>query len=142
MGSHSLLQGDLPHPGTEPMSPGSPALEADSLLPEPPGKPVPFCFTLSSSSSENEFGVSPQMLGLASPCLLFSVLIPELWNPLVSHWNTTFCYSLPAPEQSFLTVFCAPKWFSLSLFLILASLQYKILFLSLKISDIRCYVSN
>ena len=28
-GSHSLLQGDLPNPGVEPMSP---ALEADSLL--------------------------------------------------------------------------------------------------------------
>ena len=26
---------ELPHPGTEP---GSPALQADSLLPEPPGK--------------------------------------------------------------------------------------------------------
>ena len=30
------LQGDLPHPGIEP---GSPALQADSLLSEPPGKP-------------------------------------------------------------------------------------------------------
>ena len=29
--------GDLPDPG---MEPGSPALQADSLLPEPPGKPV------------------------------------------------------------------------------------------------------
>ena len=48
----------------------------------------------------------------------------------------------PCSKQSFLTVFCAPKWFSLSLFLILASLQYKILLLSLKISDIRCYLSN
>ena len=28
--------GDLPYPGTEP---GSPALQADSLLSEPPGKP-------------------------------------------------------------------------------------------------------
>ena len=30
-----LSPGDLPDPGTEP---GSPALQADSLLPEPPGK--------------------------------------------------------------------------------------------------------
>ena len=29
--------GDLPNPGIEP---GSPALEADSLMPEPPGKPT------------------------------------------------------------------------------------------------------
>ena len=33
MDSHSLLQGDLPDPGIEP---GSPALQADSLLSEPP----------------------------------------------------------------------------------------------------------
>ena len=32
MGSHSLLQGDLPKPGIEP---GSPAWQADSLLSEP-----------------------------------------------------------------------------------------------------------
>ena len=36
VGSHSLLQGDLPDPGIEPRSP---ALQADSLLSEPPGKP-------------------------------------------------------------------------------------------------------
>ena len=31
--------GDLPNPGTEPMSPVSPALQEDSLPTEPPGKP-------------------------------------------------------------------------------------------------------
>ena len=36
MGCHAHLQGDLPDPGIEP---GSPALQADSLLSEPPGKP-------------------------------------------------------------------------------------------------------
>ena len=35
VGCHSLLQGDLPDPGNEP---GSPVLQADSLLSEPPGK--------------------------------------------------------------------------------------------------------
>ena len=35
--SHSLLQGNLPDPGIEP---GSPVLQADSLLSEPPGKPI------------------------------------------------------------------------------------------------------
>ena len=30
---------DLPHPGIKPTSPVSPALQADSLLTEPPGKP-------------------------------------------------------------------------------------------------------
>ena len=35
-GFHSLLQGNLPHPGIEP---GSPALQVDSLLTELSGKP-------------------------------------------------------------------------------------------------------
>ena len=35
-GSHSLLQGDRLHPGNKPRSP---ALQADSLPSEPPGKP-------------------------------------------------------------------------------------------------------
>ena len=36
VGSLSLLQGNLPNPGIEPRSP---ALQADSLPAEPPGKP-------------------------------------------------------------------------------------------------------
>ena len=32
-----LSPGDFPHPGIEP---GSPALQADALPPEPPGKPL------------------------------------------------------------------------------------------------------
>ena len=35
VGCHALLQGGLPHPGMEPLSP---ALQADSLPSEPPGK--------------------------------------------------------------------------------------------------------
>ena len=35
MGCHSLTPGDFPDPG---IKPGSPALQADSLLLEPPGK--------------------------------------------------------------------------------------------------------
>ena len=42
MGSHSLLQGDLLHPGIEPRSP---AWQVDSLPSEPPGKPL-HCPTL------------------------------------------------------------------------------------------------
>ena len=37
VGCHFLLQGNLPDPGAES---GSPALQADSLLSEPPGKPI------------------------------------------------------------------------------------------------------
>ena len=36
VGCHALLQGNLPYPGIEP---GSPALQAVSLLSKPPGKP-------------------------------------------------------------------------------------------------------
>ena len=39
-GFSCLPPGDLPDPGIEP---GSPALQADSLLSEPPGKPVCVC---------------------------------------------------------------------------------------------------
>ena len=35
-----LIPGDLPDPGIEP---GSPALQADSLLSKPPGKPLMLC---------------------------------------------------------------------------------------------------
>ena len=34
-----LPPGDFPSPGSEPMSPASPALQVDSLSTEPPGKP-------------------------------------------------------------------------------------------------------
>jgi len=37
VGSHSLLQGNLPHPG---IKPSSPAMQANSLPSEPPGKPL------------------------------------------------------------------------------------------------------
>ena len=37
MGCHFLLEGLVPNPGTEPRSP---AFQADSLLSEPPGKPM------------------------------------------------------------------------------------------------------
>ena len=33
------IPGDLPNPGIEPATPMSPALQADSLPPEPPWKP-------------------------------------------------------------------------------------------------------
>ena len=41
--------GDLPDPGIEP---GSPALHADSLLSEPPGKPLTVIFVASQFFSE------------------------------------------------------------------------------------------
>ena len=41
--------GDLPDPGIEPWSP---ALQADSLQSEPPGKPILSCFHLFSNCAE------------------------------------------------------------------------------------------
>ena len=52
MGSHSLLQGNLPDPG---IKPGSPALQIDSLPSEPPGKPSVFGGNLSFSYSPLPF---------------------------------------------------------------------------------------
>ena len=43
VGCHALLQGDLPNPGTKPRFP---ALQVDSLLSEPPGKPSGFPWPL------------------------------------------------------------------------------------------------
>ena len=40
-----LPPGDLPNPGAEPTSPVSPALQADSLPTEPPGKPYFWYFS-------------------------------------------------------------------------------------------------
>ena len=46
--------GDLPNPGTEA---GSPALQADSLPSEPPGKPspLPYCSFISQVETLSEF---------------------------------------------------------------------------------------
>ena len=38
----SLYPGNLPNPGTELMSPAPPALQADSLPTEPPGKHITY----------------------------------------------------------------------------------------------------
>ena len=45
--------GDLPHPGTEPVSSESPALQVDSLCAEPSGKPM-FCLIKAASQGSRE----------------------------------------------------------------------------------------
>ena len=64
MGCHSLLQGNLPNPGTEP---GSPALESDSLPSEPPGKPLVLTDVLNSP-------------GMKLPCKLRVIVFGSLQN--------------------------------------------------------------
>ena len=60
VGSHSLLQGDLPNPGIEPRSP---ALQVNSFSSEPPGKPKntgvgSLSLLQGSSWAKNQTGVS------------------------------------------------------------------------------------
>ena len=50
--------GDLCDPG---IKPGFPALQADSLLSEPPGKPI-YCLRSSSLEAEPETGISVSMI--------------------------------------------------------------------------------
>ena len=71
VGSHSLLQ-DLPHPGIEP---GSPALQADALPSEPPGKtfpnprllPLPGYITLAIAATVSQFPNPESHLRTANP---------------------------------------------------------------------------
>ena len=62
VGCHALLQGNLPNPGIEPTSP---ALQEDSLLSEPPGK--------------------PKNTGVGSLSLLQGIFLIQRWNPSPLH---------------------------------------------------------
>ena len=71
VGSHSLLQGNLPDPGIEPRSP---ALQADYLPPEPPWKPWIFS---DLSIKMNEIGRQSQL-----PCMTSTTQLEDeafLW---------------------------------------------------------------
>ena len=61
-GQPFLSPGDLPDPG---IKPGSPALQADSLLSEPPGKPCGF----SKSPLLGETSIIPLVYLLEADCL-------------------------------------------------------------------------
>ena len=75
--------GDLPHPGIQP---GSPALQADALLPEPPGKSLNLCLVY-SFFSENQVYLQRQLLFfiigldifLFAPLDLYSTLLHLLF---------------------------------------------------------------
>ena len=75
VGSHSLLQRIfLTHPGVEL---GSSALQADSLLPEPPGKPIANNYRSSSSNLPRSFPylfIADDVLRL---CSVFSGWVEE-----------------------------------------------------------------
>ena len=49
--------GDLPNPGIEP---GSPALEADALTSEPPGKPILYLLTFHDETNTSLHGILPK----------------------------------------------------------------------------------
>ena len=64
--------GDLPDPGIEP---GSPALQADALLSEPPGKSISFCVQVGIKLNSGFDALSCESL---SKCL-------QLSEPLLCH---------------------------------------------------------
>ena len=59
--------GDLPDPGIEPRSP---ALRADALPSEPPGKPILYIKSLLIPNSQSTFLLFPRPLGSHEPVLL------------------------------------------------------------------------
>ena len=59
--------GDLPNPGIEPRSP---ALRADALPSEPPGKPILYIKSLLIPNSQSTFLLFPRPLGSHEPVLL------------------------------------------------------------------------
>ena len=93
--------GDLPDPGIEP---GSAALRADALPPEPPGKPFHFTFTslsLHPESTMRMFNLLKSRLILqvienpyfrSSWFLSFGSCCNALWNSLIL--STSLCFSL------------------------------------------------
>ena len=76
MGSHVLLLGNLPDPG---IKPGSPALQADSLLSEPPRKPD---VVLKLMGDIIKFGI------VEFRKFRFWVLV---WDQIVKGYLTPFC---------------------------------------------------
>ena len=91
--------GDLPNPGIKPMSPVSPALQADSLPAEPPGKPtclslfrkiyqqghckplvwlyLPTCYGLHVNSKSDT-----QILNRSNHFIFQKVMYPQFWYQL------------------------------------------------------------
>ena len=77
--------GDLPNPGIEP---GSPALQADALPSEPPGKPILFYFILFFYQGETESEVAQSCLTLCDPldCSLPGSSVHEIFHARVLEW--------------------------------------------------------
>ena len=69
VGSHSLLQGNLPNPGIKPRSP---ALQANSLPAEPPGKPWSSVHKGNGSADLEESMFRPQ-----EACRCLNVCVPS-----------------------------------------------------------------
>ena len=85
MGFHALLR-DLPDPGVEP---GSPALQAGSLLSEPPGKPFAieaaglangFCLRTSTGERKRRSNVTVEIRGGVIFC------DGRIWGKFVCVW--------------------------------------------------------
>ena len=87
--------GDLPDPGTEP---GPPALQADSLLSEPPAKPQ----ALAKSAVRGDFGLLQRARGTACTrpthgSLPEGGLRARCGPPLLGGWENCDCQRPPIP---------------------------------------------
>ena len=97
MGCHPFFQGNLPDPRIKPTSP---ALQADSLPSEPPGKPKPLAWLVSI--------LSPNVFSQSS-FLKFTFFLPKLTHPSITAWGRPglegwpYCHqrvaSMSAPKQ-------------------------------------------
>ena len=80
---------DLPDPGIEP---GSPALQADSLLSEPQGKPsANYCSTMQNLLLSNACSVEKNFC----PCIVFSciVIINSIITLIIYPYRNTYVYN-------------------------------------------------
>ena len=88
VGCHSLTPGDLPSPGIEP---GSPALQADALLSEPPGKPNIHWITEKAREFQKNIYFCSTDYAEAFNCVDHNKLwkiIKDMWIP--DHWSASW----------------------------------------------------
>ena len=96
VGCHALLQGNLPNPGTEPMSSASPAMQADSLWLSHWGSPIKFTIhnvLLFCGPSIRSSQLSSWPVDICSP------LTPTHRTSSLMYGRSTCAYCGSSPEQ-------------------------------------------
>ena len=90
------LPGDLPNPGIEPRSA---ALQANSLLPEPPGKPVESVCVCVCVCNAQKAAVAGELLrgpASPSPTPTSPLPAPSVWLPMHSHCLFGYIWEWPS----------------------------------------------